>query len=90
VTGRPEPSAAARATATAVSGSRSSAAPAPVFSTLRTGQPMFRSTMSAPLSATSDAARLTGSGSGPNSCIETGCSSGWIRSISVCVRSFPW
>ena len=53
VTGRPEPSLAAFATATAVSGSLMSAAPAPVFITFGTGQPMFRSRMSAPTFATS-------------------------------------
>ena len=57
VTGRPEPSRAARAMATARSGSLIIAAPAPVFITFGTGQPMFRSRMSAPTRATSAAAR---------------------------------
>ena len=90
VTGRPEPSPAARATATAVSGSASSAAPAPVFITLGTGQPMLRSTMSAPASATTAAAERMTSGSWPKSWMATGPSSGWTRSSSVSVRSLPW
>ena len=56
VTGRPLPSPRRAAMATALSGSSSSDAPAPVLQTLRTGQPMLRSIMSAPASATIAAA----------------------------------
>ena len=65
----------------------SSAAPAPVLQTLRTGQPMLMSIRSAPASATIAAAERITSGSWPKSWIETGCSSGWIRSSSRRVRS---
>jgi hypothetical protein len=51
---------------------------------------MLRSTRSAPATATLAAADRIASGSGPKSCIATGCSSGWIRSISLRVRSLPW
>ena len=71
------------------SGSSIKAAPAPVFRTLRTGHPMLRSMIAAPASATIAAAERIASGSGPKSWIETGPSSGWIRSISSRVRSLP-
>src|SRR3954471_5569933 len=90
VTGRPLPSTAARATATAVSGSLISAAPAPVLQTFGTGQPMFRSMIAAPRSATVSAALRMTSGSWPNSWIDTGPSSGWIRSSSFIVFSLRW
>ena len=93
VTGRPEPSWAARATATAVSWSLSIAAPAPVFMTFGTGQPMFRSIMSASVCSRTYAAALRMmSGSWPKSWIEVGPvlrSSGCMRSISTHVFSLP-
>ena len=81
------PSRAAVANATARSGSASKAAPAPVLQTLGTGQPMLRSMRSAPALATWAAAERMTSASCPKSCTETGCSSGWIVSISRHVRS---
>ena len=87
VTGSPLPRAAARATATARAGSSSSAAPAPVLHTLGTGQPMLMSIRSAPAAATCSAAEAITSGSWPNSCTDTGCSSGWMRNSSRQVRS---
>jgi hypothetical protein len=71
-------------------GSRSSAAPAPVLQTFGTGQPMLMSKRSAPAAATVAAAPRMTSGSAPKSWTATGCSSGWIRSISRRVRSFLW
>src|SRR4051812_4667214 len=90
VTGRPLPSLAAVAIATALSGSSSRDAPAPVLHTLRTGQPMFRSIMSAPASATAAAAMRITSASWPKSWMLTGCSSGWMRRNSRWVRSSPY
>ncbi len=87
VTGSPLPRAAARATATARAGSARSAAPAPVLHTLGTGQPMLMSIRSAPAAATVSAAEAITSGSCPNSCTDTGCSSGWMRRSSRQVRS---
>ena len=90
VTGRPDPSIAARATASARSWSASRAAPAPVFSTFGTGQPMFRSSSAGPAAAAVAAASRITAGSEPKSWIETGPSSGWMRSISVTVRWLRW
>ena len=84
---RPPPRRAA--SATALAGSSSRAAPAPVLHTLRTGQPMLRSIRSAPASAAIAAASRMTSGSCPNSWIDTGCSSGWMRRNSRTVRSLP-
>ena len=85
----PDPSRAARATATATSGFDSSAAPAPVFITFGTGQPMFRSRMSAPTAATCAAADRMMSGSCPKSWMASGPSSGCTRSSSLSVFSLP-
>ena len=57
------------------SGSSSSVAPAPVFVTLRTGQPKLMSTMSAPAAATIRAASAITAGSEPKIWIASGCSS---------------
>ena len=89
MTGNPLPSWAAAAIATALSGSSIKAAPAPVLQTLRTGQPMFRSTRSASAAAAIPAASRITPGSCPNSCTDTGCSSGWMRRNSRTVRSLP-
>ena len=62
--------------------------PAPVFVTLRTGQPMLMSTMSAPASTTIRAARAIRSGSEPKICTASGRSSRAIRRYP-CVRSLP-
>ena len=84
VTGSPEPSAAARATATARSGSRSSAAPAPVLTHLRHRAAHVQvDQVGARLGGGRRRHRASRSGSWPKSWIETGCSSGWIRSISA-------
>src|SRR4051794_8954354 len=90
VTGRPLPSTAPRAMATALSGSSSSDAPAPVLTTFLTGQPMLMSIRSAPASRAFSAAIFMTSGSCPNSWIETGCSSGWMRRNSRRVRLSPY
>ena len=57
------------------SGSSSSVAPAPVFVTLRTGQPKLMSTMSAPAASTIRAASAITGGSEPKIWIASGCSS---------------
>ena len=57
------------------SGSSSSVAPAPVFVTLRTGQPKLRSTRSAPAASTMRADSAIGAGCEPKSWIASGCSS---------------
>ena len=53
--------------------------PAPVLVTLRTGQPMLMSTMSAPASTTITAARAMRSGSDPKICTASGRSSRAMR-----------
>ena len=63
--------------------------PAPVLHTLRTGQPMLRSIRSAPASAAMAAAARITSASWPNSCSDTGCSSGWMLRNSSTVRLLP-
>ena len=72
-------SAVAPATASTIraawSGSSRSEAPAPVFVTLRTGQPKLMSTMSAPAASTIRAASAIAAGSEPKIWIASGCSS---------------
>ena len=63
----------------ASSGSSSSVAPAPVFVTLRTGQPKLMSTRSAPAASTMRAASAIVSGFEPKIWIASGCSSDATR-----------
>ena len=79
VTGTSTASATAETIRQARSASSSSVAPAPVFVTLRTGQPKFTSTMSAPASSTIRAASAITSGSEPKICTASGRSSAEIR-----------
>ncbi len=60
-------------------GSSSSVAPAPVFVTLRTGQPKLMSTRSAPAASTIRAASAIARGSEPKIWIARGCSSAATR-----------
>ena len=75
VTGTETAEATAETIRAARSGSSSSVAPAPVFVTLRTGQPKLMSTMSAPASSTMRAASTITSGSEPKICTASGASS---------------
>ena len=75
VTGRSAAVATASTIRHARSGSSSSVAPAPVFVTLRTGQPKLMSTMSAPARSTSLAASAISAGSEPKICTASGRSS---------------
>ena len=68
-------------------GSSRQCAPAPVFVTLRTGQPKLMSTMSAPASSTIRAASAITPGSEPKICTASGCSSAAMRRYPS-VRSF--
>ena len=71
-TGRLVAPATASTSRQAWSGSSSSEAPAPVFVTLRTGQPKFMSTMSAPAASTIRAASIIATGSEPKIWIASG------------------
>ena len=75
VTGTPTAAATAATTRHASSASSIRCAPAPVFVTLRTGQPKFMSTMSAPAASTIRAASAIARGSAPKIWIASGCSS---------------
>src|SRR3989475_8283311 len=77
-----------RKTTAAPSGSRISAAPWPLATIFATGQPMLRSTASAPAASRCRAASARTSGSAPRSCIAIGCSSGRNRA-SADVRTLP-
>ena len=75
LTGRSTAFATASTIAAARAGSSSSVAPAPVFVTLRTGQPKLMSTRSAPAASTMRAASAITRGSEPKIWIASGCSS---------------
>ncbi len=79
VTGTSTAAATAPTIRQARSGSSSKVAPAPVFVTLRTGQPKLMSTMSAPASSTIRAASAITCGSEPKICTASGVSSRPIR-----------
>ncbi len=79
VTGTSTASTTAVTSAQARAWSSSALAPAPVFVTLRTGQPKLMSTMSAPAATTMCAASAIGPGSEPKICTASGCSSGAMR-----------
>jgi hypothetical protein len=66
-------------TSIAMSWLSSADAPAPVFVTLRTGQPKLMSMMSAPAASHMRAASPTVAGSEPNTCTASGCSSRAMR-----------
>ncbi len=79
VTGTGTASATAAVMRQARSASSSSDAPDDVLVTLRTGQPMLRSTMSAPAATHMRAASAQAAGSEPNTCTASGCSSCAMR-----------
>ena len=79
VTGTETASATALVIRQARSASSSSDAPDDVFVTLRTGQPMLRSTMSAPAASHMRAASAQATGSDPNTWTASGCSSRAMR-----------
>ena len=93
VTGRRVCAHTARMIAAARSGSFIRATPAPFFTTLRTGQPMFRSIRSTGRVSTRAAARPMASGSAPNSCRPKGRSASTVRISSKVFRwpkTRPW
>jgi type IV secretory pathway ATPase VirB11/archaellum biosynthesis ATPase len=79
VTGTETASATAAVMRQARSASSSSEAPEAVFVTLRTGQPMLRSTMSAPAATHMRAASAHATGSEPKTWTASGCSSCAMR-----------
>ena len=79
VTGTDTASATAPTIRQARSGCSSSVAPAPVFVTLRTGQPKLMSTRSAPAASTICAASAINAGSEPKICTASGRSSSAMR-----------